>query len=131
MAKAAKAVKDETVQQDKSSHTDSPKQAQSVKFAEAVGGEAVGAGASLDILLDMNVPITIAIGRTEISVRRLLQLGPGAVLKLGKPIDEPVDLYLRDTRFATGRVVVVDGRFAVKITEILGLGDSAAEAVEE
>ncbi len=130
MAKAAKAVKDEPDQQDDASQTDSTKQAQSVEFSEAVGGEAVGAGASLDILLDMNVPVTIAIGQTEIPVRRLLQLGPGSVLKLGKPIDEPVDLYLRDTKFATGSVVVVDGRFAVKITQILGLGDSAANTVE-
>ena len=130
MAKAAKAVKDEPNQQEDASQADSQKQAQSVEFAEASGGEAVGAGASLDILLDMNVPVTIAIGRTEISVRRLLQLGPGSVLKLGKPIDEPVDLYLRDTKFATGSVVVVDGRFAVKITQIFGLGDTVANAAE-
>jgi len=131
MAKAAKAVKDEPNQQEDASQADSQKQAQSVEFAEAAGGEAVGAGASLDILLDMNVPVTIAIGRTEVSVRRLLQLGPGSVLKLGKPIEEPVDLYLRDTKFAMGSVVVVDGRFAVKITQILGLGDTAANTVEE
>jgi len=48
------------------------------------------------------------------------------VLELDKSIDEPADLYLRDTRFATGTVVVVDGRFAVKIKQILGLGDVAA-----
>ena len=130
MAKAAKAVKNEPNQQEDASQADSQKQAQSVEFAEASGGEAVGAGASLDILLDMNVPVTISIGRTEISVRRLLQLGPGSVLKLGKPIDEPVDLYLRDTKFATGSVVVVDGRFAVKITQIFGLGDTVANAAE-
>ena len=130
MAKAAKAVKNEPNQQEDASQADSQKQAQSVEFAEASGGEAVGAGASLDILLDMNVPVTISIGRTEISVRRLLQLGPGSVLKLGKPIDEPVDLYLRDNKFATGSVVVVDGRFAVKITQIFGLGDTVANAAE-
>jgi flagellar motor switch protein FliN/FliY len=120
MAKAAQAVKEEPARQQ-----DNKKQAQSVEFSEAVEAEVAGAGGSIDILLDMTVPVTVTIGQTEIPVQRLLRLGPGSVLKLDKSIDEPVDLYLRSTRFATGSVVVVDGRFAVKIKQILGLGDSA------
>jgi flagellar motor switch/type III secretory pathway protein FliN len=50
-------------------------------------------------------------------------MGPGSVLKLDKPIEAPADLYLKDTKFATGTVVVVDGRFAIRIKEIIGLGD--------
>ncbi|HUV65100.1 MAG TPA: FliM/FliN family flagellar motor switch protein [Sedimentisphaerales bacterium] len=126
MAKAAQAVKEEPGQQQ-----DKKKQAQSVEFSEAVEAEVAGAGGSIDILLDMTVPVTVTIGQTEIPVQRLLRLGPGSVLKLDKSIDEPVDLYLRSTRFATGSVVVVDGRFAVKIKQILGLGDSAAAPDEE
>ncbi len=126
MAKAAQAVKEEPGQQQ-----DNKKQAQSVEFSEAVEAEGAGAGGSIDILLDMTVPVTVTIGQTEIPVQRLLRLGPGSVLKLDKSIDEPVDLYLRSTRFATGSVVVVDGRFAVKIRQILGLGDSAEVPHEE
>jgi flagellar motor switch protein FliN/FliY len=120
MAKAAQAVKESTEQQD-----DTKKQVQSVEFSEAGEGDTSGAGGSIDILLDMSIPITVTVGQTEIPVQRLLRLGPGSVLKLDKSIDEPVDLYLRNTRFATGSVVVVDGRFAVKIKQILGLGESA------
>lgn len=126
MAKAAQAVKEELAQQQ-----DNKKQAQSAEFSEAVEAEVAGAGGSIDILLDMTVPVTVTIGQTEIPVQRLLRLGPGSVLKLDKSIDDPVDLYLRSTRFATGSVVVVDGRFAVKIKQILGLGDSAAAPDEE
>ncbi len=126
MAKAAQAVKEKPGQQQ-----DNKKQAQSVEFSEAVEAEVAGAGGSIDILLDMTVPVTVTIGQTEIPVQRLLRLGPGSVLKLDKSIDEPVDLYLRSTRFATGSVVVVDGRFAVKIKQILGLGDSAEVPHEE
>ena len=79
----------------------------------------------------MDVPVTITIGQTEIPVKRLLQLGPGAVLKLDKPVNEPIDLYLSDSKFATGTVVVVDGHFAVKITQILGIDDSSAQTKEE
>ncbi len=125
MAKAAQAVTEDTEQQE-----DAKKQVQSAEFSEVGQSDASGAGGSIDILLDMNIPVTVTIGQTEIPVQRLLRLGPGSVLKLDKSIDEPVDLHLRNTRFATGSVVVVDGCFAVKIKQILGLGDSAEKSEE-
>jgi flagellar motor switch protein FliN/FliY len=126
MEEAAQAVEERPDQQTNSPPTDTQKQAQSVEFSEAVETEVVRAGGSIDILLDMKVPVTVTIGHTEVPVQRFLRLGPGSVLKLDKPIDEPVDLYLRDAKFATGSVVVVDDQFAVKIKQILGLGHSAS-----
>ncbi len=123
MAKTDTAVKEKEGE----AADDSKKQAQSVELTEATEGQATGPGGSIDILLDMNIPVTVSIGQTEISVKRLLQLGSGSVLKLDKPIDEPVDLYLKDTKFATGSVVVVDGWFAVKINQILGTGPQKAD----
>ena len=99
---------------------DAATQAQTAEFAEAVEGEVTGAGTSIDILLDMNVPVTVAIGKMEVTVQRLLQLGPGSVLKLDKSIDTPADLYLKNTKFATGSIVVIDNMFAVRIEEVLG-----------
>jgi len=131
MAETAQAVEDKQDQQEDAPQTDNKKQAQSVELSEATGPEAAGPGGSIDILLDMNVPITVTIGRTEMPVQRLLQLGPGSVMKLDKSIDEPADLYLKDTKFATGNIVVVDGRFAVKIEKIIGLGDSSDNAGQE
>jgi len=107
---------------------DSKTEAQPVEFSEVSAAGDTGAGGSIDVLLDVGISITVAIGQTEIPVRRLLQLGPGSVLELDKSIDEPADLYLRDTKFATGTIVVVDGRFAIKIKQILGLDDSALDA---
>ena len=98
--------------------------AQSVEFPQAPEGEASASAGQLDILLDMDVPVTVALGTTEVPVRRLLQLGPGAVLKLEKPIEAPVDLYLKDSKFAEAEVVVVDNRFAVRIKTITGAGGS-------
>ncbi len=106
--------------------TDSKTKAQNVELSEANAEGATGAGGSIDLLLDMDIAVTVSIGQTEIPVRRLLKLGPGSVLELDKSIDEPADLYLRGMRFATGSIVVVDGRFAVKIQRILGLGDAVA-----
>lgn len=103
-------------------------QAQAVEFTAASEGGGSGAASSLDILLDMDVPVTVAVGQTELSIQNLLKLSPGAVVKLDKPISEPVDLYIKDAKFATGQVVVVEDKFAIKIKEILG---ATAEAVPE
>ncbi|MHC4570548.1 MAG: FliM/FliN family flagellar motor switch protein [Planctomycetota bacterium] len=130
MAETTEAVKEKQDQQNGSAPEDSKTQAQSVEFSEAAATENEDGGGSIEILLDMSVLITVAIGKTQIPVRRLLQLGPGSVLKLDKPINAPADLYLKNTKFATGNVVVVDGQFAIRIKEIIGLGDSAVKAAE-
>jgi flagellar motor switch protein FliN/FliY len=94
--------------------------AHAVEFPEAPEGAATGSTGQLDILLDMDVPVTVVLGETAIPVRRLLQLGPGAVLKLDKPIEAPADLFLKDSKFAEAEVVVVENRFAVRIKQITG-----------
>ncbi|MHC4363687.1 MAG: FliM/FliN family flagellar motor switch protein, partial [Planctomycetota bacterium] len=125
---------------DGGSQADSKNQAKTAEFSEAAETEGGGAAGSIDILLDVNISVTVAIGETEIPVRRLLQVGPGSVLKLDKPVDAPADLYVKGTKFATpadlyvkgtkfatGNIVVVDDQFAVRIKEILGPGGSAAK----
>lgn len=134
MAKTAKAtaekIKDSQDKKDNASRAESKKQVQSAEFAEAAEAEAPGSTGKFDILLDMDVPVTVALGQTQIPVRRLLQLGPGSVLKLDKPVDAPADLYLKDAKFAAGDVVVVDNQFAVRIKQIIGLGDAASDEAQ-
>ena len=91
-------------------------------FPEAPADGPTEAAGQLDILLDMDVPVKAVLGSAQIPVRRLLQLGPGAVLKLEKSIEAPADLYLKDSKFAEADVVVVDDQFAVRIKEIVGAG---------
>lgn len=117
-------------QQNDAGQEDSKTQAQPVEFSEADATENTDAGTSIDILLDITIPVTVAVGRKEIPIQRLLQLGPGSVLELDKSIDTPADLYLKDTKFATGNVVVVDGRFGVRIEQILGPKSSAKDTAE-
>lgn len=108
--------------------TQAKTQVQPVEFPEAPQGAAAAAGGQLDILLDMEVPVTVLLGATQIPVRRLLQLGPGAVLKLDKPIEAPAELYLKESKFAEADVVVVDNRFAVRIREITGAGPAGSRS---
>jgi len=92
------------------------------EFPEAPNHATAGSGGQFDILLDMEVPVTVVLGAVQIPVRRLLQLGPGTVLKLEKSIEASADLYLKDSKFAEADVVVVDNRFGVRIRQITGAG---------
>ena len=87
-----------------------------------------GAFGKIDMVLDVSVPITVELGRTRLFVRDVLRLGVGAVVELDKVAGEAVDLFVRDLKFATGEVVVVDDRFAVRIKEIV---DPRAEARDD
>ena len=122
MPDTAQAV-EEQVAPGQSSAAESKTKAQAAEFTEAVDSPTTGASSSIDILLDMSVPVTVTIGSTQVPIRRLLHLGPGSVIKLDRSVDSPMDLYLKDTKFAIGSIVVVDGHFAVKIKQILGLGE--------
>ena len=94
----------------------------------AAGGPA---GQIEEILLDVSVPISACLGRTELTMGDLLQVGRGSIVPLDRQAGEPVDLYLRGARFATGTVVVVGDKLGIRIKEILsaGRGDGASEEV--
>jgi len=94
--------------------------AQGAEFSEAQDIGIKNADGKIEMLLDINMPITVTLGGTEIPVRQLLQLCPGSVLQLDKLIDEPAELYVQDIKFATGDIVIVDGHFAIRIKEIEG-----------
>jgi flagellar motor switch protein FliN len=126
MPDTAQAV-EEQVAAGQSGESESKTKVQAADFTEAVDTPSAGASSSIDILLDMSVPVTVTIGSTMVQIRRLLHLGPGSVIKLDRSVDSPMDLYLKDTKFATGSIVVVDGHFAVKIKQILGLGEMKPE----
>ena len=120
------AVKEKQDEQTQGDEKDSKTQAQTAEFSETAETEPSDATTSVDILLDMSIPVTTVIGKADVSIQRLLQLSPGSVLKLDKPIETPADLYLRDTKFATGTVVVVGDEFAVRIKEIIGVEEDAS-----
>jgi len=82
----------------------------------------------VDVLLDVKMSVEVRLGRVETQVRDLLQLGPGSVLKLDKPVGEPVDLYLGGVPFAKAQIVIVGDRLGVKVQEILPPRSAASPA---
>jgi len=97
---------------------------QEAAFAAADGQDIRGGQEHLDMLLDIQLPVTVSLGKAEIPLRRLLQLQPGSILSLEKRIGEPVDLIVQGVPFATGDIVVVEDCYAVRIREILNTAAS-------
>jgi flagellar motor switch protein FliN/FliY len=77
--------------------------------------EANGLGKLLDIELEAN----IRFGAREMSLAELLEIGPGAVIPLDRQVTDPVDLIIGDKVVARGEVVLVQGKFGLRITEVV------------
>jgi len=75
--------------------------------------------ASLDMLMDVPLKITVELGRTRMSLRQTLDLVQGSVIELDRLAGDPVDVFVNERLLAKGEVVVVDDKFAVRITELI------------
>ncbi len=74
--------------------------------------------ANLDLVNDIPLEIAAVLGQTAMSLRDVVALQNGSVLELDKLSTDPIDLYVNDILIARGEVVVVDDKFAVKISEL-------------
>ena len=70
-------------------------------------------------ILDVEIPVSVEVGRTELSLDRILDLVPGSVVTLEKKVEEPVDLRVNGKLIARGEVVMVDDVFGIRITQIV------------
>jgi flagellar motor switch protein FliN len=75
--------------------------------------------ANLDMVLDIRLEATARLGRIEMPISEILNLGPGSVIEVGHLVDEPIELLINDKLIARGDVVVVDEKFGLRITEII------------
>jgi flagellar motor switch protein FliN len=74
---------------------------------------------NIDLLYDIPLEITVELGRTKLQIRKILELGPGAVIQLDKLAGEPVDILANQKLIAKGEVVVIEENFGVRITDII------------
>jgi flagellar motor switch protein FliN len=82
-----------------------------------------GRGA-LDMLMDVQLAMTLRFGTRRLLLREVLDLSPGAVVELDRGVHEPVDLLLDGRLVARGEVVVVDGNYGLRVTDMSPLGAS-------
>ena len=78
---------------------------------------------NLDVILDIELPLTVRFGRTEMTLHALSRIGPGSVIDLDRSPDEPVEVLINDKVIARGEVVVVAGNYGVRILDVLSQTD--------
>ena len=73
----------------------------------------------LRLLADVEVQLSVQLGRVRLPMRELLTLETGSVVELDRSAESPVDVLVNGTLVARGEVVVIDGEFGVRITSIV------------
>ena len=108
---AAVEEKEETVEKEGGEPTDQ----EGGEPTEKEGGEP----ASLDLILDIPLAVTVELGRSKMLINDLLQLGQGSVIELTKLVGEPLEVLVNNKLVARGEVVVVNEKFGVRLTDIV------------
>lgn len=78
---------------------------------------------SLEAIYDVPVRVSAVLGKTNLQVSKLLQLGPGAVLELDRKVGEAVDIFVNNRLVARGEVVLVEEKLGITMTEIIKIED--------
>jgi flagellar motor switch protein FliN len=73
---------------------------------------------NFELLLGVNLNLTLRFGQRVLPLREILDLTSGSVIELDREVQEPADLLLGDKLIARGQVVIVDGNYGIRITEI-------------
>ncbi|HWL09043.1 MAG TPA: flagellar motor switch protein FliN [Planctomicrobium sp.] len=89
-----------------------------VEFPAAGGPQISAIQAPLKRFYDVNMSVSVELGRANMPIGELLRLSEGAVIQLDRLVSQPVDVIAQGVRLARGEVVVVDERYAVRITQI-------------
>lgn len=76
-------------------------------------------GLSLEDLGELDLDISIELGRTEILIEDVLKLREGSVVSLDKLAGDPVDIIANGRLVARGELLVIDGKFGVRLSEVL------------
>jgi flagellar motor switch protein FliN/FliY len=73
----------------------------------------------IDVILDIDLPLVVRFGRTELPLKTLTRLGPGSVIDLGRSPDDPVEVLVSNRVVARGEVVIVAGSYGIRILDVV------------
>jgi len=93
------------------------------KFGEPAGFGTAHSALMLDRLLSLEMPISVALGRTEVPIRDLLKVVSGSVIELDQGVNDYADLIVHGTVVAKGEIVSVKGNYAIRIKELISEKD--------
>jgi len=78
---------------------------------------------AMDLLLDVELPVSVSFGKTEIAMKDVLKLTTGSIVELNRGVNEPVEVLVNHCLIARGEVVVVEGNYGVRIQKIISRPD--------
>jgi flagellar motor switch protein FliN/FliY len=98
-------------------HTDP--EVKQADFQQLSSGSEKGDLKNIELLMDVELPISIELGKTKMNIADILGLAPGSIVELDKLVGEPVDLLVNQRCVAKGEVVVVEENFGLRITQLV------------
>jgi flagellar motor switch protein FliN len=82
--------------------------------------------AEMDLVFEIELPVTVSFGRTYLPLRDVLKLTTGSIVELDRLITEPVDIIVNNCVVARGEVVVIEGNYGVRVTDVVDRSDRLA-----
>jgi flagellar motor switch protein FliN/FliY len=92
---------------------------QNVQYPPLSGVNMDSEQGNISLLMDVNMEMTVELGRTKKPIREILSMGEGTIIELDKLAGEPVDILVNHKLIANGEVVVIDENFGVRVTKIV------------
>ena len=74
---------------------------------------------SIDLLLDVELPVSVSFGRAQLPLKDVIKLTCGSIVELNRSVSEPVDVMVNNCIIARGEVVVVEGNFGIRIKQVI------------
>ncbi len=87
--------------------------------ASSAAVAAVEHSKTFELLLDVELPVSLSFGRAQVALKEALRLTTGSIIELNRTISEPVEVIVNNCVIARGEVVVVEGNFGVRIQEVI------------
>jgi flagellar motor switch protein FliN/FliY len=89
------------------------------------------ASRTFDLLLEVALPIAVSFGRTSMQIREVLKLNTGSIVELDRFVTDPVEVIVNDCVIARGEVVVVDGNYGVRISQLASREERLRSGIAE
>jgi flagellar motor switch protein FliN/FliY len=74
---------------------------------------------SMDLLLDVELPVSVSFGRTQLMLKDVIKLTTGSIVELNRALSEPVEVIVNNCVIARGEVVVVEGNYGIRIKQVI------------
>ena len=98
------------------------------ELADAEPELSARASSTLNLLMDVELPVSVSFGRTRVRMQEILKLITGSIIELDRSISEPVEVIVNNCVVARGEVVVVDGNYGVRINDVMSRSERLRES---